>query len=134
MTLRPAELYEQDFYAWTRHQAEALRRLKELRLNAKLDLAHLAEEIRDLGQERRDALRSWTTRVVERLLLLEHSAAWEPRHGWVGEIVDFRRDIEERLTNPAPRPRLPAAAALRTGAARSRPQARGLRIAFDQMK
>jgi hypothetical protein len=98
MTLRPADLYEQDFYAWTQRQARELGRFAASRPNLPLDLAHLAEEIRDLGKERRDALRSWTTRVIEHLLLLEHSAAREPRRGWVGEIVDFRRDIEERLT------------------------------------
>ena len=42
-------LYETDFYAWTRHQAEELRRLKELRLNVELDLDRVAEEIEDLG-------------------------------------------------------------------------------------
>jgi hypothetical protein len=98
MTLRPADLYEQDFYAWTQRQARELGRFAASRPNLPRDLAHLAEEIRDLGQERRDALRGWATRVIERLLLLEHSAAREPRSGWVGEIVDFRRDIGERLT------------------------------------
>ena len=52
------ELYEADFYAWTRHQARELRRLKELRLNADLDLDHVAEEIEDLGSSERDACRS----------------------------------------------------------------------------
>ena len=43
MATRPDELYEEDFYAWTRHQARELRRLRALRLNTSLDLAHLAE-------------------------------------------------------------------------------------------
>jgi Domain of unknown function DUF29 len=98
MTLGPADLYEQDFYAWTQRQARELGRFAASRPNLPLDLAHLAEEIRDLGKERRDALRSWTTHVIERLLLLEHSVAREPRRGWVGEIVDFRRGVGERLT------------------------------------
>jgi hypothetical protein len=31
-----------------------------------------------LGIERRDALRSWTARIIEHLLLLEHSPAKQP--------------------------------------------------------
>ncbi len=94
----PEDLYEADFYAWTQLQARALRRLADTRPNLPLDLAHLTEEIRDLGKEQRNALRSWTTRIIEHLLLLQHSAATEPRRGWIGEIVDFRSEIEDRLT------------------------------------
>jgi hypothetical protein len=93
----PEQLYEEDFYAWTQFQARALRRLANTRPNLPLDLPHLTEEIRDLGKEQRNALRSWTTRIIEHLLLLQHSAA-EPRRRWVGEIVDFRSEIDERLT------------------------------------
>ena len=73
MTDAPAELYERDFYAWTQAQARELRRLGATRTTLPLDLPRLAEEIADLGKDRRDALRSWATRIVERLLLLEHS-------------------------------------------------------------
>ena len=58
MTVQPAELYERDFYAWTQAQARGLRRFAATRPNLPLDLPHLAEEIADLGKERRDALRS----------------------------------------------------------------------------
>jgi len=68
MTDAPAELYERDFYAWTQAQARELRRLNATRPNLPLDLPRLAEEIADLGKDRRDALRSWATRVIERLL------------------------------------------------------------------
>ena len=71
----PAGLYENDFYAWTQLQAKELRRFARTRPNLPLDLAHLAEEIADLGTERRNAVRSWTARVIEDLLLLEHSPA-----------------------------------------------------------
>lgn len=37
MATRPQALYDEDFYAWTRHQARALRRLKALRLNEDVD-------------------------------------------------------------------------------------------------
>ena len=96
--LSPADLYEQDFYAWTQAQARELRRLKATRPNLPLDLPHLALEIADLGKDRRDSLRSWTVRLLEHLLLLQYSPARDPRRGWIAEIVDFRRDIARRLT------------------------------------
>jgi hypothetical protein len=97
-TRSAAELYEDDFFAWTQRQARELRRFARTRPNLPLDLAHIAEEIADLGTERRNAVRSWTARVIEHLLLLKHSPAQEPRRGWINEIVTLRRDIERRLT------------------------------------
>jgi hypothetical protein len=97
-TARAERLYEDDFYAWTQLQAKELRRFARNRPNLPLDLRHIAEEIADLGTERRNAVRSWTARVIEHLLLLEHSPAQEPRRGWIDEIVTLRRDIERRLT------------------------------------
>jgi hypothetical protein len=42
---RSSELYEQDLYAWSRHQADLLHRGRF----AELDLEHLVEEIEDAG-------------------------------------------------------------------------------------
>jgi hypothetical protein len=43
----PADkLYEEDFYAWSRRQAELLR----LQRFSDLDLRHLIEEVEDLGE------------------------------------------------------------------------------------
>jgi hypothetical protein len=92
------QLYEADFFAWTQLQAKELRRFARTRPNLDLDVRHIAEEIADLGQERRDSLRSWTVRIIEHLLLLERSPAVEPRRGWIDEIVNFRGEIERRLT------------------------------------
>lgn len=92
------ELYERDFYAWTRQQAKELRRWATIRPDLDLDLPHLAEEIRDLGKEQRNALRSWTVRIIEHLLLLAHSPATEPRRHWAREIAGFRVEIEARIT------------------------------------
>jgi hypothetical protein len=96
--VRTDELYEQDFFAWTRSQARELRRFARTRPNVALDVKHIAEEIADSGTERRDALRSWTARIIEHLLLLEHSPAKQPRRGWIDEIVNFRSEIERRLS------------------------------------
>ena len=92
------DLYERDFYAWTRRQAGALRRWAATRPNLDLDLAHIAEEIADLGKEQRNALRSWTVRILEHLLLLQHAPAAEPRRHWTREVINFRAEIAARLT------------------------------------
>ncbi|MDX1541087.1 MAG: DUF29 domain-containing protein [Geminicoccaceae bacterium] len=96
--LTPSDLYDRDFFAWTQFQARELQRFARTRPNLPLDLEHLAEEVRDLGKEQRNALRSWTRRIIEHLLLLEHSPAQEPRAGWDSEIGTFRGEIELRLT------------------------------------
>lgn len=94
----PDRLYEEDFYAWTRHQARELRRLRSLRLNTTLDLDHLAEEIRDLGNEQLLAILSQATRLIEHLLKLEHSRHAQPRRPWPISINNARAEIEDRLT------------------------------------
>jgi hypothetical protein len=95
---RVAQLYEDDFYAWTRLQAKELRRFARSRPNLPLDLGHIAEEIADLGTERRSRIRSGARRILEHLLMLEQSPARDPRRGWAVEIVNFRREISDRLT------------------------------------
>jgi hypothetical protein len=99
MTAGRAEaLYDEDFFAWTQAQARELRRFARTRPNVELDVKHIAEEIAGLGTERRDALRSWTARIIEHLLLIEHSPATAPRRGWIDEIVNFRSEVERRLS------------------------------------
>jgi Domain of unknown function DUF29 len=98
MTMHPRELYEEDFFAWTRSQAKELRRFARSRPNLPLDLQHSAKEIADLGTNRRDSLRSWTRRIIEHLLLLEHSPAQERRRAWIEEVLNFRSEIDDRLS------------------------------------
>ncbi len=62
------DLYEQDFYAWTRDQARALRRLAETRPNVAIDLTHLIEEVEGLGKSERDAARSYLRTIIEHCL------------------------------------------------------------------
>ena len=97
-TRSAADLYEDDFYAWTQLQAKELRRFARSRPNLPLDLPHIAEEIADLGKNLRDSMRSWARHIIEHLLLLEYSPAQEPRRGWTAEIVNLRSEIEDRLT------------------------------------
>jgi hypothetical protein len=97
-TDRAAALYNEDFFAWSRSQVRELRRFARTRPNVALDVEHIAEEIAELGTERRGALPSWTARIIEHLLLLEHSPAQKPRREWIDEIVNFRSEIERRLS------------------------------------
>ncbi|MFO1035974.1 MAG: DUF29 domain-containing protein [Geminicoccaceae bacterium] len=98
MAANPDRLYDTDFYAWTRRQAEELRRLKDLRLNVELDLDHVAEEIEDLGTSERDACRSQVERILEHFLKLAYSPAPQPRRGWQRSIVEARSVLENKLS------------------------------------
>jgi hypothetical protein len=93
-----SDLYERDFYAWTRQQARELRRLKSLRLNTGLDLDHLAEEVRDLGNEQLFAVQSQTERLIEHLLKLQYSVHERPRRQWMISVNSARAEIARRLT------------------------------------
>jgi DNA-binding PucR family transcriptional regulator len=98
MATQLERLYDEDFYAWTRDQARALRRLSDARWNGPLDLVHLAEEVEDLGTAARNAVRSQVERIIEHALKLAHSAAPEPRAGWMNSIDDARGRIEDMIT------------------------------------
>jgi hypothetical protein len=98
MASRPEQLYEEDFYAWTREQAQALRRLAASRSNVALDFPHLIEEVADLGNSQRDAVRSQLRRIIEHCLKLEYSPAREPRAGWHETVVGARIELEDKLS------------------------------------
>ena len=98
MSTPPEQLYEKDFYAWTRDQAKALRRLAETRPNLELDFEHLIEEVADLGVSQRDAVRSQLRRIIEHCLKLEYSPARAPRVGWHETIIHARTEIEDKMT------------------------------------
>ena len=92
------------------------------RWNGPLDLEHLAEEIEDVGSERRDAVRSQVRRIIEHLLKLEHSRARDPRGGWRDSILDARAEIADKLTADDPaRRRATSCRDCTSGLARRRP-------------
>jgi DNA-binding PucR family transcriptional regulator len=98
MATRAQRLYRDDFYAWTRDQAAALRRLADQRWNGPLDLLHLAEEVEDLGSEQQNAVMSQLERIIEHLLKLEHSRRSEPRRQWMISVNSARGEIARRMT------------------------------------
>jgi Domain of unknown function DUF29 len=87
-------LYYQDFYAWSKAQGALLR----ARRFGDLDLAHLIEEVEDLGESLKRSVRSRLRTIVEHLLKLEHSPAQDPRGGWYDTILRQRSDLLDELT------------------------------------
>ena len=76
-------LYDRDFYAWTQDQAARLRALDG---DARLDAAHLAEEIADLGKSDKRALESHLTAALKHLRKAAAARSDDPVPHWMGEI------------------------------------------------
>lgn len=89
-----AALYEEDFYLWVERQADLLRkgRFRDL------DVAHLIEEVEDLGADLRNAVTSHTREIVLHLLKLQYSPAIDPRRGWQESVGKQRDDLELEIT------------------------------------
>lgn len=94
----PAALYDQDFYAWAKHQAETLRHFQTTRPNLPLDFEHLIDEVEELGDSRLRAARSQVVRLLQHLLKLEHSPADRPRRLWLNSVDDARRELGDAMT------------------------------------
>jgi hypothetical protein len=88
--------YDDDFYAWTRHQAAVLRSMEVA--DNRFDREHVAEEIEDLGKSERDAVRSQIRRIIEHFLKLTFSPAQEPRFDWMGSIAEARAALADKLS------------------------------------
>lgn len=91
-------LYETDFYAWSKHQAEALRRFQATRPNLPLDLEHLIEEVDALGDTKLSAVKSQLKRLLVHYLKLEYSPAAAPRRQWELSVIDAQTEIDNDLT------------------------------------
>jgi hypothetical protein len=88
--------YDDDFYAWTQHQAAVLREMPVA--DNRFDRENVAEEIESLGRDQRDAVRSQVHRIIEHLLKLQYSPATQPRPGWMRSINDARRILGDKLS------------------------------------
>jgi hypothetical protein len=89
-------LYDQDFYAWTQAQAQALR--MHFRSDNRLDVEHLAEEIDDLGGSELQAVESFVEQIIAHLLKLDYSAQTDPRAHWRAEILNFRMSADRKMS------------------------------------
>jgi hypothetical protein len=88
--------YEDDFFAWTQHQAAVLRSLAVA--DNRFDREHVAEEIEDLGRSERDAVRSQIRRIIEHLLKLAYSPAEPPRFDWMQTVLDARQTLSDKIS------------------------------------
>lgn len=103
----PKTLYERDFAAWSRQQADALRAAARTGATQVLDWENLAEEIDDLGASQRSAVGSYIMRIIQHLVKLEYSPAAEPRKGWRRTIRLARLQLDKRVdSNPSLKPEL----------------------------
>ena len=91
--------YDEDFFLWTRDQAERLRAAGSARSNVDLDWANLADEIESVGNSDRRELRSRLTVILEHLLKLRYSPAERPRIGWWDTIRRERHTVELGLND-----------------------------------
>jgi hypothetical protein len=95
MATKAAELYDEDFYAWTQEQAKALR--MHFRGDNRLDVEHLAEEVEDLGKSDLQAVESYVQQIMSHLLKLDYSGFDLPRQHWRSEVVAFRASMERKM-------------------------------------
>jgi hypothetical protein len=87
-------LYDEDFFLWSREQAEALRAAAQGVTNQSIDWDNVAEEIEGLGRSDKRELSSQIRRIIEHLLKLELSLATDPRAGRIASITDARNQVD----------------------------------------
>ena len=89
--------YEDDFFLWSREQADALRSLGRERSNSPVDWENVAEEIESLGKRDRRRCESLVGLLLLHLLKLQYWPIAEPRNHWQTEIRAFRKALARIL-------------------------------------
>lgn len=91
--------YRDDFYGWTREQAEVLRGMRGLpNLPNDLDLENVIEEIDEVGNSVRSAVESYIRLILVHLVKAAAATAEEPRAHWRGEVAGFQADLIVRYS------------------------------------
>ena len=91
--------YDEDFYGWSQQQAAALRDLARRRdLPNELDLEHVAEEIRDVGNAELNSVRSFLRNVLAHVIKAASSTRPELVAYWRREIVNFHLELMGRYS------------------------------------
>jgi hypothetical protein len=101
----PDSLYESDVLAWSRHQAELLRRLARGERVKGVDWAHVAEEIEDVGLSELHSVESFLNLIMVHLLKLRAWPDDAASDHWHAEIVAFQTNARRRFT-PSMRQRI----------------------------
>ncbi len=84
--------YHQDFYTWTQEQAALLKAGRFM----ELDVANLIEEVEDMGNNKRSALKSRLTVLMMRLLKWHYQPSYRGR-SWLLTITEQRFEIADLL-------------------------------------
>ncbi len=82
-------LYDDDFFAWTQQQAEALRRLQRDNVGDAVDVEHLAEEIEDLGKRDLREVRSLLCNLITHLVKIDSCPSSRDLPHWRAEARSF---------------------------------------------
>jgi hypothetical protein len=89
--------YDQDFYAWTQHQAKLLRSLRSgPALPPEVDLDHLAEEIEDLGKAELRGVTSLIQQILMHLIKAASDPESKASNHWRSEAIAFNFDLADR--------------------------------------
>jgi Domain of unknown function DUF29 len=83
------DLYELDFFEWTRAQAELLRQ----GCFDSADIPHIAEELADMGERDRREARSYLRRLIMHLLKWQFQPDRRST-SWGASIADSRAELE----------------------------------------
>ena len=95
-------LYETDFYQWTKQQAQLIR---EHRFG-ELDLENLIEEVEDMGKHEPRSLVSHLKQLLMHLLKWQYQPHRQSR-SWQDSIINHREEVKELLNaNPSLRPKI----------------------------
>jgi hypothetical protein len=99
--------YEEDFHAWSQHQAQVLRSLRErgTALPSDLDLEHVAEEIEDLGRSELSGVLSHLEGMLIHLAKPVSSPEAPPARKWLVEVHEHQRHVRRGFT-PSMRQRI----------------------------
>jgi len=93
----PDDLYDRDILAWSRHQADLLRRVARGERVNEVDWEHVVEEIEDVGLSHLNAVQSYLRLMLVHLLKV-HCWPGSPATGhWRGEIMSFQAGCSAAL-------------------------------------
>lgn len=92
--------YNDDFFAWTQHQAKLLRILDRLgsELPTGLDITKIAEEIEGLGGSDLSAVKSWIRQIFVHLIKVASDPNAKATMHWQAEAASFHADMLDRYT------------------------------------
>lgn len=103
----PDSLYERDFYAWTRQQADILRSEAHRGSNAPVDWKNVAEELESMGRSEWNELEGRLSVLIVHMLKLLYATDLRARNArqWWLTIREQRRMLPKRLKqSPSLRP------------------------------